>query len=120
MPVSALVRPGPECTLTRVSSPRRLGIGVGHAGGVALVARRDQLDAGFHQRVRDLEIGGAEQAEAAARAVGGEVVGKHGRNGWIFIARVHATLYPTSRFGSHVAIIGNSSSSASSSRLMIT
>jgi hypothetical protein len=55
----------------------RLGVGIGHAGGVAFVARRDQFDAGLDQRVRYPEIGGAEQAEAAARAVAGEIA----RNG---------------------------------------
>ena len=55
----------------------RLGIGVAHAGGVAFVARGNQLDAGFDQPMGDLEIGGAEEAEAAPRAVAGEVLGDH-------------------------------------------
>ena len=56
------------------------GIGVRHARRVAFVARRDELDAGFHEGVRNLEVGRAEQAEAAARAVVGEVLGEHRRN----------------------------------------
>jgi len=36
----------------------RLGIGIGHAGSVAFMARRNQLDAGADQRVRNLEVGG--------------------------------------------------------------
>jgi len=46
-------------------------------GGVAFVARRNQLDAGFDQAVGDLEIGGAEKAEAAPRAIAGEVLRDH-------------------------------------------
>ena len=95
---------------------RRLGVGVGHAGGVALVAGRDQLHAVLDQGVRDLEVGGAEQAEAAARAVAGEVAGQHRGNGGFLLHAGH----PTSRFGSQVATAGNRSSRASSSRLMIT
>ena len=59
---------------------RRLGVGVGHAGGVALVPRRDQLHAVLNQGVRDLEVGGAEQAEAAARAVRCQVAGEDSGN----------------------------------------
>ena len=70
---------------------RRLGVGVAHARRVALVSRRDQLDTRLHQRVRDLEVGRAEQAEAAARAVGGEVPGEHGRDGGFFF---HAFIQP--------------------------
>ena len=33
------------------------------AGGVAFVARRNQLDAGFDQRMGDLEIRGAQERE---------------------------------------------------------
>ena len=46
----------------------RLGVGVAHARCVAFVARGNQLDTGLDQRMRNLEIGGAEQAETAARA----------------------------------------------------
>ena len=43
------------------------------AGGVAFVARGNQLDAGLDQRVGNLEIRGAKEAEAAPRAVAGKV-----------------------------------------------
>ena len=45
--------------------PGRLGIGIRHAGGVALVTRGNEFNAGFDQSVRNLEIGGAKQAETA-------------------------------------------------------
>ena len=38
------------------------------------MARRDQLNARLHERVRNLEIGSAEQAKAAARAVIGKIL----------------------------------------------
>ena len=46
----------------------RLGIGVAHARGVAFMPRRNEFNARLNQSVRNLEIGGAEQSEAAARA----------------------------------------------------
>ena len=60
----------------------RLGIGIAHARCVAFVARGNQLDTGLDQRMRNLEIGGAEQAEAAACAVRGEVPGDDCRDCW--------------------------------------
>ena len=80
MPVSALVRPGPGMHADQRQLLRRLGVGVRHAGRVALVPRRNDLDARLGQRMRDLEVGRAEQREAAARAVGGEVPRQHCRN----------------------------------------
>ena len=72
--------PGPGMHADQRQLLGRLGVGVRHARGVAFVARGDELDAGLHQRVRDLEVGGAEQAEAPARAVVREVPGEHRRN----------------------------------------
>ena len=60
----------------------RLGVGIAHARCVAFVARGNQLDTGLDQRMRNLEIGGAEQAEAAACAVRGEVPGDDCRDRW--------------------------------------
>ena len=45
----------------------RLGIGVAHAGGIAFMARGNQLNAGFHQPMGNLEIRSAEETEAASR-----------------------------------------------------
>jgi hypothetical protein len=53
---------------------RRFGVGIGHARGIALVARGDQLDPRFHERARNLEVGSAEQAKAPARAVTGKIL----------------------------------------------
>src|SRR5262249_21221800 len=66
-----------------------LGIGVGHARRVTLVARGNQFDAGLRQGMGNLEIGSAEECEAAPCAVAGEVAGDHvGDNG---VASVHAS-----------------------------
>ena len=46
----------------------RLGIGIGHAGSIAFVPRRNEVDARLDESVRDLEIGGAEQTKTSARA----------------------------------------------------
>lgn len=60
----------------------RLGIGVRHARGITLVARRNKLDAGLRQSVRDLEIGGAEERKATTRAIAREIASDHiGDNG---------------------------------------
>ena len=75
-----------------------------------------ELDASFHERMRNLEIGGAEQAEASARAVSREVLREHRGDRRLLLS----CAYPMSRFGSQVAMAGTSSSRASSSRLMIT
>src|SRR5262249_15653341 len=55
----------------------RLGIGVGHARGIALMPRGDQFDAGLRQSVRDLEVGGAEKGKAAPRTIAGQIAGDH-------------------------------------------
>jgi hypothetical protein len=60
----------------------RFGVGVAHASRVAFVSRGDELDPGLHQCVRDLEIGGPEQAKAAARSINDQVVGEDGSNSW--------------------------------------
>src|SRR5215467_1048921 len=44
----------------------RLCIGVGHACSVAFMARGNEFDARFDQRMRNPEIGRAEQAKTAA------------------------------------------------------
>src|SRR5262249_58741807 len=51
----------------------RFGIGVCHARRIALVARGNKIDAGLHQSVGNLEIGGAEKGEAAPCAIAGEI-----------------------------------------------
>jgi hypothetical protein len=55
----------------------RFGIGVGHARGITLVTCGDKFDAGLHQGMGNLEIGGAEQRKAAPRAVAGQIAGDH-------------------------------------------
>ena len=60
-----------------------LGIGVGHAGGVAFVARAIELDAILDQRVGHLEIGGAEKTKAAPRAIAGKVTPDDRSDRWI-------------------------------------
>src|SRR5262249_21689957 len=57
----------------------RLRIGVGHAGGVAFMTRRDQLDASPDQRMRYLEVGRAQQAEAPPRPIARDISGDDGR-----------------------------------------
>ena len=69
----------------------RLRIGVAHARCVAFVPRGDEFDAGFDQRMGDLEIGGAKKTEAAARAVSGEVAGDHLSDCW---SARHAVVLP--------------------------
>ena len=46
----------------------RLGIGIGHARGIAFMPRGNEFDSRLDESVRNLEIGGAEQSETAARA----------------------------------------------------
>ena len=55
----------------------RLGIGVRHARRIAFVTCGYELNAGLHQSVRNLEIGGAEERKAAPRAVAGQVASDH-------------------------------------------
>ena len=55
----------------------RFGIGVGHARRIALVAGGNKIDAGLHQSVGNLEIGGAEKGKAAPCAIAGEITGDH-------------------------------------------
>ena len=66
----------------------RLGISVGHAGRIAFVTGRNEFDAGLHQPVRNLEIGRAQQPEAAARTERREILGQNCRNCGV-IAQVH-------------------------------
>ena len=68
----------------------RLGISVGHAGGIAFVPGGNEFDAGFHQRVRNLEIGRAEQPEATARTERREILRQNCRNCGV-IAQVHSS-----------------------------
>jgi hypothetical protein len=96
---------------------RRLGVGVCHAGGVALVPRRNDLHPRSGQRMRDLEVGRSKQRKAAARAVGGKILRQHFRNRPL-ACHAFSFTYPTSLFGSHVATAGNPINRASSSRLM--
>ena len=62
----------------------RLGIGVGHAGRIAFVTGGYEFDAGLHQRVRNLEIGRAKQAEAGARTERCEIFCQNCRNCGVF------------------------------------
>src|SRR5262249_24958405 len=99
----------------------RFGIGVGHAGGIALMARGDQLNTGFHERMRNPEIGSAEQAKASARAVTGKVLrDNRGHRRLTFHPASLRAGHQMSKFGNHVATAGRSSRSPSSKRLMIT
>jgi len=52
----------------------RFGIGIRHAGGIAFVTRRNEFNAGLDQRMRNLEIGRAEQAKTTASAEPCEVL----------------------------------------------
>src|SRR5262249_54496746 len=111
-------QPRPRMHAAQRELARRFGIGVSHAGGIALVARGDQLNAGFHERMRNLEIGGAEQAEATACAVTGKVLRDNRSHGWVTSHSVsYRAAHQMSKFGNHVAIAGSSSRSASSKRL---
>ena len=68
-------QPRPRMHAHQRQFARRLGIGVGHARGITLVAGGNELNARLDQRVRDFEIGGTEQGKAAPSAITGEVTG---------------------------------------------
>jgi hypothetical protein len=46
----------------------RLRIGIGHTRGISFMPSGNEFDSGRDESVRNLEIGGPEQSETAARA----------------------------------------------------
>ena len=99
---------------------RGLRVSISHGRSAAFMAGGDQLDAGFDERVGNLEIRGAEQAEAAARAVTREILRDDRGDCRLGFHRMTLRHYLMSRPGSQVAIAGTKMISASSRRLMQT
>ena len=63
MPVIALVSPQPWCTVTAADPAAHPGVGVGHRRRAALVPGGDVTGARRDQRVGDVEVAGADDAE---------------------------------------------------------
>ena len=99
---------------------RGLRVSISHGRSAAFMAGGDQLDAGFDERVGNLEICRAEEAEAAARAVTREILRDDCGDCRLGFHRMILRHYLMSRPGSQVAIAGTKMISASSRRLMQT